>query len=238
MRTFLYTYQDSAGLKHEGVLSAPGKDEAYAELRRQGIRPIRVTERIAPIVRSGLKGLRKRDMWLLLGVALILGVVVALWATSTRAPKALKKRAEKSLVSSAIVGTAKPRHFVDLSALDLAAALPNPTDRYLARYALPGEYLVVEGAELTIEGLNALVEFDPADPAELVELKQILVGLKDEARKYVAMSNGLERFAAFLDERQAMERQYRAQILGRVQSGALAPEDAAQILSPMGFKPW
>ncbi len=237
MRTFLYTYQDSAGLKHEGIISAPGKDEAYSELRRQGIRPIRVTERIAPVVRLGLKGLRKRDMWLLLLVALTLGVAVALWATSARAPQALKQRAEKALVASAIVGTASPRHFVDLGALDLASLLPNPTDRYLARYAMPGETLEVADSELTIDGLKALVVFDPADPAELVELKRILVGIKDEARKYVAMSNGLERLAAFLDERQAMERTYRAQILGRVQSGALAPEDAAAILSPMGFKP-
>ena len=58
-------------------MSAPTKDDVYAELRRQGIRPIRVEERIAPIVRKGFSGLRKRD-WALIA-AIVAVLLVALY---------------------------------------------------------------------------------------------------------------------------------------------------------------
>lgn len=44
MRNWRYSYKTSDGVRHEGTLSAPGRDAAFEELRRQGIRPIRVDE--------------------------------------------------------------------------------------------------------------------------------------------------------------------------------------------------
>lgn len=76
MRTWVYTWKSSDGLRHEGEMSAPSKDDVYAALRERGIRAIKVTERIVPVVRNGLKGLRKRDLFLLLAVALVLGSIV------------------------------------------------------------------------------------------------------------------------------------------------------------------
>ena len=40
--TFNYCYKTSDGQRHEGKIDAPGRDEAFAALRRQGIRPIRL----------------------------------------------------------------------------------------------------------------------------------------------------------------------------------------------------
>ena len=72
-------------MRHEGEVKAASKDDAYAELRKQGIRPIRVTERIAPIVRRGFKGLRKRDvLCLVLGILCLVGVALYLFAESTK----------------------------------------------------------------------------------------------------------------------------------------------------------
>lgn len=72
-------------MRHEGEVKAASKDDAYAELRKQGIRPIRVTERIAPIIRRGFKGLRKRDvLCLVLGVLCLVGVALYLFAESTK----------------------------------------------------------------------------------------------------------------------------------------------------------
>ena len=44
MRNWRYSYKTSDGIRHEGTLPAPGRDAAFEELRRQGIRPIRVDE--------------------------------------------------------------------------------------------------------------------------------------------------------------------------------------------------
>lgn len=74
MRSWSYSYKTSDGLRHEAEMSAPTKDAVYDALRKQGIRPIRVDERIAPVVRCGFRGLRKRD-WAVVGVGLILATV-------------------------------------------------------------------------------------------------------------------------------------------------------------------
>jgi len=66
MRVWTYSYKTSDGLRHEDEMSAPSKDDVYAALRARGIRAIRVEERIAPVVRRGFRGLRKRDWSLML----------------------------------------------------------------------------------------------------------------------------------------------------------------------------
>lgn len=70
MRNWTYSYKTSDGIRHEGEISAPTKDAVYSTLRSRGIRAIRVEERIAPVIKKGLRGLRNRD-W----CALILAVV-------------------------------------------------------------------------------------------------------------------------------------------------------------------
>lgn len=85
MRHYSYSYQDAKGLRHEGEIKAASKDDAYAELRKQGIRPIKVNERIVPIIRRGFKGLRKRDvLCLVLGVLCLVAVALYLFAQSTK----------------------------------------------------------------------------------------------------------------------------------------------------------
>jgi len=77
--TFSYSYKDSGGARHEGKIEAPGRDEAFAALRRQGIRPIRVEAPAGASVGGG-KG------WLTVGAVvlgagcLVLGAV--LWQTA------------------------------------------------------------------------------------------------------------------------------------------------------------
>ena len=80
MRTWIYTYKTSDGLRHEDEMSASSKDEVYAALRARGIRAIRVTERIVPVVRRGFRGLRKRDWLLIASGVLVIAVVIAIAA--------------------------------------------------------------------------------------------------------------------------------------------------------------
>lgn len=79
MRTWVYSYKTSDGLRHEDEISAESKDAAFSLLRERGIRAIRVDEKIAPVVYSGLRGLRRRHYLILsLIVAGVSAVVVAL----------------------------------------------------------------------------------------------------------------------------------------------------------------
>lgn len=80
MRTWTYSYNTSDGLRHEGEIEADSKDDAYAALRGRGIRPIRVTERITPVVKRGFGGLRRRDWMALAAVAGVLVAVISVVA--------------------------------------------------------------------------------------------------------------------------------------------------------------
>ena len=75
MRTWVYSWKSSDGLRHEGEMGAPNKDAVYDALRERGIRAIKVTERIQPIVRRGFRGLRKRD-WTLILLAVVFAALV------------------------------------------------------------------------------------------------------------------------------------------------------------------
>lgn len=104
MRQWTYSWNSSDGLRHEGEIRARSKDDAYAELRKQGIRPIRVTERIVPVIRRGFGGLRKRD-WTLISVAVTvaLAVAVVVVARRSRAVVVVKPSGETVAVATSPV---------------------------------------------------------------------------------------------------------------------------------------
>ena len=80
MRSWTYSYMTSDGLRHEGEMSAPSKDDVYSELRKRGIRAIKVQERIQPVVKRGFGGLRKRDWTVIAAIAALIAAAVALFA--------------------------------------------------------------------------------------------------------------------------------------------------------------
>ena len=94
MRVWVYSYKTSDGLRHEGEMGAPSKDDVYSELRRQGIRPIRVDERIVPVVKKGFRGLRKRDWSLVL--VFVCGLAVLLWYAGSNSRATVGVPADKS----------------------------------------------------------------------------------------------------------------------------------------------
>lgn len=88
VRTWTYSYKTSDGLRHEAEMDAPTKDDVYAALRERGIRAIRVTERIAPVVHRGFAGLRRRE-WMIVVlsiVALVAVVAIVVSGSSSKRP--------------------------------------------------------------------------------------------------------------------------------------------------------
>ena len=50
MAKFSYFYKTSDGVRHEAEITAPSKDEAFARLRKEGIRPIKVVQHEPPLI--------------------------------------------------------------------------------------------------------------------------------------------------------------------------------------------
>ena len=130
----------SDGLRHEGEMAAPDKDSVYAALRRRGIRAIKVSERVEPVVRKGFAGLRKRD-WALLAAA-VAATIAAAAAFFLRPARPVQPRADDTrqsrppaAVSSQIVQIAqpRPRRFLSLpEGVDFAKTFRHPHEVYLA----------------------------------------------------------------------------------------------------------
>lgn len=235
-------------------MAAPDKDSVYAELRRQGIRAIKVTERIQPVVRRGLRGLRKRDWMIVALIAFMVALVVVavvLYASSGESqrspetPQAIHEATLASEISSQVAQIAqpRPRHFLTLpNNLDLSMVFTHPHEVYLAHFAMPGigtdEVTSMTDAIVRdfYDNLGAAIVIRDGEPASVSELKRIVAGMKDDARKYLTVPDGMAKMGAWLEERQTMERDYRQQFVSRVKSGNMTKEEANEMFRAMGLR--
>ena len=70
---YTYAYKDSDGKRHEAAIEAPSRDAAFAALREQGIRPIKVVAADGSKANGAPVGVRRRVM----AVSIIVAVVAA-----------------------------------------------------------------------------------------------------------------------------------------------------------------
>ena len=236
MRRWTYSYMTSDGLRHEGEMSAPSKDDVYSELRKRGIRAIKVQERIQPVVKRGFGGLRKRDWTVIAVIAALIAAAVALFARGPRPradavpPSAAPVPRHRSAIESDIVemklgdrlAKAKARRQIVVSDDDLASFFPRPAERFLARFASPGRPVadiapdeLRDAEEDFYDSLESDIIIREGDSRMISELKGIVAGIKDEARMLQSSGRSFSEIAQWLRDRQRMETDYRAHIIER-----------------------
>jgi hypothetical protein len=230
----------SDGLRHEAEMQAPSKDDVYAALRQRGIRAIKVTERIQPIVKSGFGGLRKRDWAVIALAALVLVAAVVFYVfssgaglsarrsypTSVREGRSARDGALESEVVEIKLGdriaSARPRRQLSATQKDIDEAFVNASERFLARFAEPGaqcpkiaddELKAVE--EDLFETLDADIVIYADDSRVKAEIKGVVAGIKDEVRMLVGTGRGFREVVGWLQQRQLMESDYRARLIKR-----------------------
>ena len=216
---FIYAYKTSDGVRHEDSMNASSREEVFTALRAKGIKAIKVYAADGSKANGEVRGLRKRAAFALVAIAaLVAGVVAYLGGERTGAATA---------ASSA---TSAPRHQIygdpvvvgALDRGDFTSVLPREGDRLLAIFAQPGKLMCARGAdprrlpqaqadsfaayaatELTADKDVPLVD---GDNREAKELKQIVNGMREEMREYLANGNGTPRsFWRRLNERTAQE---------------------------------
>ena len=207
---FLYSYKSKDGVRHEDEICASSREAVYSTLRAKGIKPIRVD--LAPGLLNRIQSLGKR--WLAIGVLVVLAVAALLYARSTQ-------RTLHTALSTQHSPT--PRHQIfgdpvligELERSDFASVFASPAERFLARYAQPGR--AVKGMGLPVSTviltnlvgcLDAAIEISQEEDREVRELKQIVLWMKDELRRYLAAGTGSpEKYVERLNERQRREQQ-------------------------------
>ena len=230
-----YTYRTSDGAWHTASVRAADRDAAFAELRKSGVKPVKVE--LASGLLNSLRALGRR-WYAIIVLTLALAATLAYIASVGRrvpAPPPATAAPPPSPIP------AKPRHQVAGLPSDWISRLDNffdPTDAYLALFAQPGR---IDGMDIVpspdaftessfSEPLTPVTE---SDPAWVVEMKSILVGMKEEALTLAKGGKAPQEIILWLRERQRMEAGYRAQIL----AGDGTDAEKAARLAAVGLQP-
>ena len=200
-------------------MEAKSRDEAFQVLRGRGIRPIKVVAADGSKANGEVRGLRKRAVFALVAFAAAVAGVVAYFG-GERSGAATAANSAANAPRHQIYGD--PATMEGLERGDFAAHLPRTGDQMLAVFAQPGKLMCAKGANPRL--LDAAMEaafvayakdelaaerdiaIDAGEERELRELKQIINGMREEMREYLANGNGTPRsYWRRLNERTAQE---------------------------------
>jgi len=197
-----YIFKTRDGVRHEGAIEAPSRDEAFAVLRKEGIRPIKVVASDGSRANGEIRGVRKRIVILIsLSVAVASGFIFYFLGDSNI------RTFEHSNIS--------PRHQVigDPAIIDKGIrtgwsdVFAEEGERFFASFAIPG--VKAGQRNTTVEELKAAlkreVRAQDTDGLEAQQIKAMVEGMKEEARRYIAAGGTLVEYGQRLTERQDAE---------------------------------
>lgn len=248
---FTYYYKKSDGIRREGTVEAESRDVAFFELRKVGIRPIKM------MVDDGAKenGAPRPDGWgvRLVGVALVvvaLSVGIHVWMGVRSSPLPppqmdVSGRGSKIGMAHAVrVAKPRPRRWLGHDREFLYDKIfPRSSEAYLARFAEPG-YLPRGGIpamtsdvkEDLFDCLADDIALEDGDDESVVALKRIVAGLKQDVEMMLGTGMSVEDVMARFCARQQMEIEHRAKVAQEVASGRMTLSDANAGLAAMGVQ--
>ena len=216
---YTYAYKTSDGARHEATMEAESREAVFAALRAKGIKAIKVVAADGSKANGEVRGIQKRVVVVLVVLAAaVVGGVAYFQGTRTGAALA----ANPAAVSPRHQIYGDPAIMEGLERGDFAAILPRTGDQMLAVFAQPGKLMCAKGAnprllDATMEtafatyakdelSVESDITIDAGEERELRELKQIINGMREEMRYYLANGNGTPRsFWRRLNERTAQE---------------------------------
>ena len=218
---FVYEYRTADNARHEGVISAVSRDEAFAVLKGRGIRPSRVTE--APGVLNKLFGKGKR--WMLIAalcvVCAVLGAVY--FGAAKERDRVVNDTRE---IVSEFDSPVRRQIIGDTAVIERGIrtgwenVFPHEGERFLASFAIPG---VPAGLRNTNEDeiRNALsrsreesvhgsgYDSQQSGSLEARQIRAIVEGMKQELREFIANDkHTIVEYGQRLVQRQDQEIEY------------------------------
>lgn len=214
---YTYAYKTSDGVRHEDSMNASSREEVFETLRAKGIKAIKVVAADGSKANGEVRGVRKRVVAAVaVAVALAAGTVAYLAGGRRNAPQgdvggdtAILSPRHQIYGDPAIVSRFDNGDFTDV--------LDREGDRLLAAFAQPGKICGgvsrLPTAAFDVYAANDLatdrdLPILPDDSREAQELKQIVNGMREEMREYLANGNGTPRsYWRRLNERSLSEMQ-------------------------------
>ena len=197
MAKFHYFYQSKENKNLDGWIVAKSRDDAYAQLRKQSIKPYKVVGK-DPIA------------WKRWAAIAVLAVALAgtyAWLALRSEPVAPDEQFVRHQIYSA-ESVVRNGMSTEWSACGL-----DEGERYLARYAQPGIRVAYrrrtpETASAVEASLSRHLEVEDSELLEYRQLKQIVESIKDELRAYIKSGGNVDGFLDRLQERQDQEVAY------------------------------
>ena len=189
---------------------AKSRDDVFAALRERGIKAIKVVAADGSKANGEVRGVQKRVVFAIVAlVAAGVGISTFFWGkrdaesvgegTASIARQMMERTRRQVIGDVAVIEKGILTGWSDV--------FEHEGDRFLASFAIPG---VKAGQRNTTEAeLAAAIERQiPAadtDSLEVRQIKAMVEGIKDEARRYVAAGGSIVAYAQRLTERQDAE---------------------------------
>ena len=201
---YTYAYKTSDGTRHESTMVAKSRDEVFAELRKRGIKAIKVVAADGSKANGEIHGVRKRVVAALV-VFVAVGVGIVAYFSGTRSngdlggSVATGQDRRQVIGDAAIIEKGIRNGWSDVFALE--------GERFLASFAIPG---VKAGQRNTSEkeftaALENKCNVNDSDSLEARQIKAMVEGMKNEARRYLAAGGTIVEYGKRLTERQDAE---------------------------------
>ena len=215
--TFTYIYRTSEGERRSGEIEADSRDAAFAALRAQGIRPIKVVARDGSVANGDTRRPRRRIVVLCAVAAAVFAGALAFALGRGSGPAKIFVPGRGALTLVPATPLARQAIPGDRMRIENAAAalFKHPTERILAGYAEPGRPLPANAEEEAFDSddvrkaLADAVMVASDDFTEHVDLKRIVTGMKRELKAYLAGGGTADGYHAELVKRQRLEIAYR-----------------------------
>ena len=203
---YTYAYKTSDGTRHEATMVAKSRDEVFAELRKRGIKAIKVVAADGSKANGEVRGVRKRVVAALVvvvalgvGVCAYLGGVLTGGSPESGIAFQTDQSRRQIIGDAAIIEKGIRNGWSDVFELE--------GERFLASFAIPG---VKAGQRNTSEkefttALEFRREFSSDDSLEVRQIKAMVEGMKQEARRYLAAGGTVVEYGKRLTERQDAE---------------------------------
>lgn len=194
--TYKYLYQTRDNENKSGEIKAKNRAEAYAAIRKLGIKPYRVIGDDPGFLRAH---------WVLVSsfAAALTALALALSFFFLRRDDAFSPAPRAQLEGD--------MQFIAKGAADAwEGVFSTPLDRYLAAFAQPGwdifaEYPTKEEIASFASDLDEPLERSTSERDEIRQLKNIVLGMRNEMKKYLGEGGTVEDYLEYLDERRQRE---------------------------------
>ena len=226
---YTYAYKTSDGTRHEATMVAESRDAVFADLRRKGIKAIKVVAADGSKANGEIRGVRKRVVVALGALCFVLGAVAFLFVRNPNGSPRLSELALESTMRRQVIGDAA---IIDKGLrTGWAQVFLAEGERFLASFAVPG---VPAGVGSTTEhefaeALKRHIEIDDGDGIEARQIKSMVMGMKQEAEQFIAHGGSIQQYCRLLVQRQNEEIGYYTRAKTEIENAQKAKIPAAQL---------